>query len=84
MWAVIINTALPYMLKAWSVKCAFFFVCTGIPGTILAYFIMPESMQRSPAEIHELFTEGVNLRKWRGYKTQVEYDLEVRTERALQ
>jgi hypothetical protein len=45
---------------------------------------MPESMQRSPAEIHELFTEGVNLRKWRGYKTQVEYDLEVRTERALQ
>jgi SP family general alpha glucoside:H+ symporter-like MFS transporter len=39
---------------------------------------MPESMQRSPAEVHEMFVDGVPLRKWRGYKTTVERDLEGR------
>jgi hypothetical protein len=37
---------------------------------------MPESAGRSPAEIDEMFHDGVNLRKWRGYKTQVEKDLD--------
>jgi hypothetical protein len=37
---------------------------------------MPESSNRSPAEIQEMFVERVNLRKWRGYKTQVEQDLD--------
>lgn len=50
-------------------------------GTILAFFIMPESSRRSPAEIHEMFTEGVSLRKWRGHKTFVERDLEMRIAR---
>lgn len=35
----------------------------------------------SPAEIHEMFVEGVPLRKWRGHKTQVERDLEIITGR---
>lgn len=35
----------------------------------------------SPAEIHEMFVEGVPLRKWRGHKTQVERDLETITGR---
>jgi hypothetical protein len=42
---------------------------------------MPESSRRSPAEIHEMFTEGVSLRKWRGHKTFVERDLEMRIAR---
>jgi hypothetical protein len=37
---------------------------------------MPESARRSPAEIHEMFVDGVPLRKWRGYKTAVERDLD--------
>jgi hypothetical protein len=47
-------------------------------GTILAYFIMPESALRSPAEVQEMFVDRVPLRKWRGYKTAVERDLEAR------
>jgi len=76
--AILFNFTLPLMLKAWSVKSAFFFVCTGIPGTILAYFIMPESCGRSAAEIQEMFVDHVPLTKWKGYKTTVERDLEVR------
>ena len=51
-----------------------------VSGTILAYFIMPESMRRSPAEIQELFTDRVPLRKWKGYRTAVERDLDARQE----
>jgi hypothetical protein len=39
---------------------------------------MPESAQRSPAEIEELFVDRVPLRKWRGYKTKVQMDLDRR------
>lgn len=75
-FSVLFSFTVPLMLNKWVVKTAFLFVCTGIPGTILAYFIMPESAGRSPAEIDEMFNDHVNLRKWRGYKTQVEKDLD--------
>lgn len=39
---------------------------------------MPESSQRSPAEVQEMFVDHVPLRRWRGYKTAVERDLETR------
>lgn len=68
------------MLQVWKVRAAWFFVCLGVPGTVLAYFIMPESMRRSPAEIQEMFVDGVPLRKWRGYKTAVERDMEARVQ----
>jgi SP family general alpha glucoside:H+ symporter-like MFS transporter len=66
------------MLKVWSVRAAWFFVCLGIPGTVLAFFIMPESKNRSSAEIQEMFVDHVPLRRWRGYKTAVERDMEIR------
>ncbi|WVW83082.1 hypothetical protein I302_105100 [Kwoniella bestiolae CBS 10118] len=78
LYAIMFNFTVPLMLKKWVVKTAFLFSCLGIPGTILAFFIMPESMGRSPAEIHEMFVDGVPLRKWRGYKTHVETDLDAR------
>lgn len=80
------------MLKVWQVKAAFFFVALGIPyvldrdnglkrrGTIIAFFIMPETMGRNPAEIHEMFVDRVPLRKWKGHKTAVQVDLETRLE----
>jgi hypothetical protein len=49
-----------------------------VRGTILAYFILPESMNRSPAEIQEMFEEKVTLRKWKGHVTAVERDLMAR------
>ncbi|WOO86296.1 Hexose transporter 2 [Vanrija pseudolonga] len=78
LYAILINFTVPLMIQAWKVKSAFFFVCLGIPGTVVAYFIMPESMGRSPAEIQEMFVDRVPLRKWKGYKTDVEKDLEAR------
>ncbi|WWD20939.1 hypothetical protein CI109_105417 [Kwoniella shandongensis] len=78
LYAVLFSFTVPIMLKIWVVKTAFLFVALGIPGTILAFFIMPESMRRSPAEIHEMFVDRVPLRKWKGYKTAVERDLELR------
>lgn len=80
LYAVLINFTLPLMLQVWKVRAAWFFVCLGVPGTVLAYFIMPESMRRSPAEIQEMFVDGVPLRKWRGYKTAVERDMEARVQ----
>ncbi|WWC71187.1 uncharacterized protein I206_105140 [Kwoniella pini CBS 10737] len=80
LYAILFNFTVPLMLKVWVVKTAFLFVGLGIPGTILAFFIMPESMGRSPAEIHEMFVDRVPLRKWRGYKTHVEDDLDARLE----
>ncbi|WWD10134.1 hypothetical protein V865_008268 [Kwoniella europaea PYCC6329] len=80
LYAIMFNFTVPLMLKKWVVKTAFLFVGLGVPGTILAFFIMPESMGRSPAEIHEMFVDRVPLRKWRGYKTHVESDLDARLE----
>jgi len=77
LWAILFSFTVPLMLKKWVVKSAFLFVGLGIPGTVLAFFIMPETMRRSPAEIHEMFVDGVPLRKWRGYKTSVERELEI-------
>ncbi|WWD22218.1 hypothetical protein CI109_106709 [Kwoniella shandongensis] len=81
LYSVMFNFVTPLMLNRWNVRAAWLFVCTGIPGTVLAFFIMPESSRRSPAEIQELFVDHVPLRKWRGYKTNVERDLEERIAR---
>ena len=81
-FAVLINFTLPLMLKVWSVRAAWFFVCLGIPGTVLAFFIMPESKNRSSAETQEMFVDHVPLRRWRGYKTAVERDMEARMQQS--
>jgi len=81
-FAVLINFTLPLMLKVWSVRAAWFFVCLGVPGTVLAFFIMPESKNRSSAEIQEMFVDHVPLRRWRGYKTAVERDMEARMQQS--
>ncbi|BEJ13995.1 hypothetical protein CspHIS471_0311690 [Cutaneotrichosporon sp. HIS471] len=75
-FSVLFNFTVPFLLGMWVVKTALLFVCTGIPGTILAWRIMPESAGRSPTEIDEMFRDRVKLRKWRGYKTRVEKDLD--------
>lgn len=78
LYAVMFSFTVPLMLDVWEVKAAFLFVALGIPGTVLAYFIMPESSYRSSAEVHEMFVDHVPLRKWKGYKTSVERNLELR------
>lgn len=77
------GTSVPYMLKkqghtgaGWGVKTGFFFGCTGIIGSIIAFFIIPETSRRSPAEMDELFNKRVPLRKFKGYVTDVQRNLQ--------
>jgi hypothetical protein len=56
----------------WGAKTAFFFGCTGIIVTSIGWFIVPETAQRSPAEIDEMFEKRVNLREFKGYVTDVQ------------
>jgi MFS family permease len=65
----------PIMIRGapnWGAKTAFFFGCTGIIVTAIGWFIVPETARRTPAEIDEMFEAGVNLRKFKGYVTEVE------------
>lgn len=64
--------------KGWSVRASWFFVCTGLPGTIAAWFLLPEIARRTPSEIDELFEKGVKPRQFKSYITDVQYDLAAR------
>jgi SP family general alpha glucoside:H+ symporter-like MFS transporter len=39
----------------WGVKTGLFFGCSGIIFVVVAWFILPEVTQRTPAEIDELY-----------------------------
>lgn len=60
-----------------GVKTGFFFAATGVPASVLAWFILPEIAQRSPAEIDELFTRKVAPRKFKNYLTDVQKESRV-------
>ncbi|WWC69105.1 uncharacterized protein I206_103041 [Kwoniella pini CBS 10737] len=75
MVAILFSFCTPLMLNGdahWGVKTGFFFAGTGTIATIIGWFILPEVARRSPAEIDELFEKKVSLRKFKGYKTEVE------------
>ncbi|KAJ5669429.1 hypothetical protein N7462_010499 [Penicillium macrosclerotiorum] len=48
------------------------FAGTGTISTVIAWFILPELTLRTPAEIDEMFEKKVNLRKFKGYVTEVQ------------
>lgn len=56
----------------WGVKTALFFGCLGGIVSIIGWFIVPETARRTPAEIDEMFEKRVNLRKFKGYVTDVQ------------
>ncbi|CDM30447.1 General substrate transporter [Penicillium roqueforti FM164] len=59
-------------ISHWGVKTGFFFAGTGTLAVIIAWFILPEVTRRTPAEIDEMFEKKVNLRKFKGYVTEVQ------------
>ncbi|KAM0754628.1 general substrate transporter [Meredithblackwellia eburnea MCA 4105] len=72
---VCFSFSVPIMLKGaphWGVRTGFFFGATGIPATILAFFILPETARRSTAELDEMFLKKVPPRRFSSYKTDVE------------
>ncbi|KAF2762654.1 general substrate transporter [Pseudovirgaria hyperparasitica] len=76
MVAILFSFTTPLMINGsitkWGVKTGFFFAATGIIAVVVAWFIMPEVARRTPAEIDEMFEKKINLRKFKGYVTEVE------------
>ncbi|WWC60749.1 uncharacterized protein I303_103325 [Kwoniella dejecticola CBS 10117] len=75
MVAILFSFCTPLMLNGdakWGVKTGLFFGVAGSIATVVGWFILPEVARRSPAEIDELFEKKVPLRKFKGYKTEVE------------
>ncbi|WWC89683.1 uncharacterized protein L201_004608 [Kwoniella dendrophila CBS 6074] len=73
--ATMFSFTTPLMLNGsahWNVKTGFFFAGTGSIATVVGWFILPEVARRSPAEIDEMFEKRISLRKFKGYKTEVE------------
>ncbi|KAJ6089811.1 hypothetical protein N7467_005027 [Penicillium canescens] len=75
--AIMFSFCTPLMINnapvsSWGVKTGFFFAGTGTLAVIIAWFILPEVTRRTPAEIDEMFEKKVNLRKFKGYVTDVE------------
>lgn len=60
----------------WGPKTGFFFAGTGTIVCIIGWFIIPEVARRSPAELNELFAKKVPPRKFKGYVTDVQLNLE--------
>lgn len=62
------------MLKnaGWGPKTGLFFAGTGTIVVVIAWFILPELAQRTPAEIDEMFAKKVSPRKFKGYVTDVQ------------
>lgn len=58
--------------KGWGAKTGFFFGCTGAIVSAIGWFIVPETARRTPAEIDEMFEKKINLRKFKGYVTDVQ------------
>ncbi|KAJ5217828.1 Major facilitator superfamily domain general substrate transporter [Penicillium citrinum] len=75
--AIMFSFCTPLMINnapvsAWGVKTGFFFAGTGLVAVIIAWFILPEVTRRTPAEIDEMFEKRVDLRKFKGYITEVQ------------
>jgi len=68
------------MLKGevkWGVKTGFFFLATGLPGSLWAWYCLPEIARRTPAELDELFAKGVPTRRFKTYVTDVQREAQV-------
>lgn len=57
---------------------AWLFFGLGLVASIGAWFLIPETARRSPAELDELYEERVPCWKMRKYVTRVETEVEVR------
>jgi len=65
-----------------GLKTAFFFAGISAPVIIAAWFMIPETSRRSPAELDELFERGIRPWRFASTKTQVQLDLDNRVNRA--
>ncbi|PVH76576.1 general substrate transporter [Cadophora sp. DSE1049] len=69
---VAMGVLLPYMINKnewnWGLKTSFFFTGVGFPFTLAIWFLIPETSNRSAAELDELFER--KIKPWRFSKTE--------------
>ncbi|KAJ4231878.1 hypothetical protein NW757_013847 [Fusarium falciforme] len=69
---IIMNVLTPYMVNSnqwnWGLKTGWFYAGVGLPFTAAMWFLIPETSNRSPAELDELFER--KIRPWRFHKTK--------------
>ncbi|KAH6971379.1 general substrate transporter [Ilyonectria sp. MPI-CAGE-AT-0026] len=69
---IIMNVLTPYMVNSnqwnWGLKTGWFYAGVGLPFTVAMWFLIPETSNRSPAELDELFERKV--RPWQFHKTK--------------
>ena len=86
LFGIAFGVGVPYMLNKnytnLGLKTAFFFAGISAPVIIAAWFMIPETSRRSPAELDELFERGIRPWRFASTKTQVQLDLDNRVNRA--
>jgi hypothetical protein len=56
----------------WGYNTAWLFFGTGIASVVLAIFYVPETAQRNPAELDEMYEKGIPAWKMKRYVTEVQ------------
>ena len=68
---IIFSTSVPYMLNAnyanWGLKTILFFAGISTPVVVASYFLMPDTSNRTPAELNEMFAKGIKPWRFRSY-----------------
>ncbi|KAK8853025.1 hypothetical protein IAR55_003726 [Kwoniella newhampshirensis] len=82
---VLFSTTVPYMLNAekanWGLKTCYFFAGISLPMCIAAFFVIPDTSKRTPAELDEMFEKKIRPWRFRGYVTEAELALQAEKER---
>lgn len=79
---IIFSTSVPYMLNPnyanWGLKTILFFGGISTPVVVACFFIMPDTSNRTPAELNEMFEKGVKPWRFRSYVTDAQKELQER------
>ncbi|OWT36126.1 sugar transporter [Cryptococcus neoformans Bt1] len=79
------STTVPYMLNAnyanWGLKTCFFFAGVSAPMCVAAFFIMPDTSKRTPAELDEMFQRKIKPWRFRSYVSDAQKALQAEKER---
>ena len=72
---IIVGVITPYMLNPtawnWKAKTGFFWAGFSLVGSIWVYFELPETRNRTYAELEVLFQDGVSARKFKSTEVEV-------------
>lgn len=65
----------------WGLKTCFFFAGVSAPMCVAAFFIMPDTSKRTPAELDEMFQRKIKPWRFRSYVSDAQKALQAEKER---